>query len=401
LSLDFARLTKRPPSFSGKSGGCSIPAIVASKQVMDRLSNSVLLKRLLSSLLVLHVFFLSSVAVLAQSMGQEQIQEKNELNSMKSEMSDIKSTIDKTVNSLNDLAGQMSRQPDNEVHLIVKESRLEVVPGKFVAGLTYNGKFPGPTIRAREGAPLRVVLHNQSHRQTSLTFHGLLLPQSVSGLPHKNGGAVNPGQTYVYQFVPGQTGTFWYHPQVNHLYQKTMGLYGALVVEPATPHHNYDRDYVLMFSQVAARSDQTDKANPGKPNEAGLQSLRIGSKELTDVFYLINGMTGSSIQPIELRKGERIRLRLVNASAQVIPLSLTGHKLEVVSINGSDALEPHVFRDTLTLNPSDRVDADFTADNPGVWSLASEIPEQASNQGIFPGGIACVVRYLEFQAEQQ
>jgi FtsP/CotA-like multicopper oxidase with cupredoxin domain len=118
-------------------------------------------------------------------------------------------------------------------------------------------------------------------------------------------------------------------------------------------------------------------------------------------IFTINGMTGSSIKPMELRKGERIRLRLINASNQVIPISLTGHKLEIVAVNGSDSLEPHIFRDTITLNPSDRVDADFTADNPGVWSLASEIPEQASDLGAFPGGIACVVRYLEYDSDHQ
>ena len=324
------------------------------------------------------LFLLTPSGSIAQSMGQEQIQEKRELDNMKSDINDIKSTIDKTVNSLNDLATQMSKGPDNEIHLLVKETRVELVPGKFLDGITYNGKLPGPTIRAREGAPLKVVLHNQSRRQTSLLFHGLNLPQSVSGLPRKKAGAVNPGEIYAFQFVPSQAGTYWYHPQVNHLSQKTLGLYGALIVESSHQRNPYDRDFVLMFGQASVR----------------------GVSGPAETVFTINGNTGSTIKPMELRKGERIRLRMINASNQVIPLSLTGHKLEIVSINGSDALEPHVFRDTLTLNPSDRVDADFTADNPGVWSLASEIPEQASNQGVFPGGIACVVRYIEYEADQ-
>jgi FtsP/CotA-like multicopper oxidase with cupredoxin domain len=96
---------------------------------------------------------------------------------------------------------------------------------------------------------------------------------------------------------------------------------------------------------------------------------------------------------MELRQGERVRLRIVNASPEAVPLHLSGHRFEVISTNGSDVLEPHVFRDTVTVNPSDRVELEFTADNPGVWSLASELMTQASNQGHFPGGIACVVRY--------
>ena len=321
---------------------------------------------------------------MSQSMGQEQIEEKKELDSMKGEINDVKSNIDKTLQGLSDLATQMSKQPDNEIHLLVKDSRIEVIPGKFIDGMTYNGKVPGPTIRAREGAPLRVVLHNQSRKQTSLIFHGLMLPQSVSGLPKRKGGAVGPGEIYAFQLIPNQAGTFWYHPQVTNPFQKSLGLYGALIVEPANARHNYDRDFVMMLGQSTVHSALTPG---GKLADAG------------STVFTINGLTGSSIKPIELRKGERIRLRLINASNQVIPLSLTGHKLEIVSINGSDSLEPHVFRDTLTLNPADRVDADFTADNPGVWSLASENSEQATDLGSFPGGIACVVRYIEFESD--
>jgi len=168
-------------------------------------------------------------------------------------------------------------------------------------------------------------------------------------------------------------------------------LYGALVVEPSGGSKSYDRDFVMLFSE------QQSSASRG--GDAGAGSAKAGP-ERRDKFFLLNGMPGNTIKPIELRKGERVRLRLINAATEAIPLSLTGHKLEIISINGSDALEPHVFRDTITLNPSDRVDAEFTADNPGVWSLASEVPWQASNQGVFPGGIACIVRYLEFDGQR-
>lgn len=340
-----------------------------------------------------------SMRVLAQSMGQEQIEEKKELDSMKSEMKDVKSSIDKTLDAMSDLVKQMSKPPDNEIHLLVKDSRVEIIPGKFLEGMTYNGKLPGPTIRARAGSPLKVVLHNQSHAQTSLLFHGLTLPQSVSGLPHKRAGAVNPGEIYAYQFIPSQVGTFWYHPQVNHLNQKTLGLYGALIVEPAEQRHPYDRDFVMMMGEAAVRGGGGGGAGGTRARPAVAGSAIGSAGGASETLYTINGLTGSAIQPIEVRKGERIRLRLINASNHVIPISLTGHKLEIVSTNGSDALEPHVFRDTITLNPSDRVDADFTADNPGVWSLASEIPTQASNLGSFPGGIACIVRYIEYDSE--
>jgi manganese oxidase len=317
----------------------------------------------------------------AQTMGQEQAEERRQLDQMKGEMGDVKSNINGALDSLDELSRQVKAQANSsEIHLIAKEARIEIAPGHFANCLTYNGKIPGPTIRVTEGEPLRVVLHNQLKQATSLTFHGLILPQSVSGLPRKQGGLVGPGQVYAYQFTPKQAGTFWYHPQVNQALQKSSGMYGALIVEPRSDRRAYDRDFVIVLGQSSAAG-----------TASAPQSAKLGGGE---TFYLMNGMTAATIKPIELHQGEHVHMRFINASSAVIPISLTGHKFEVVAINGSDALEPHVFRDTIAVNPADRIDVEFSANNPGVWSLASELPEQVSNLGSFPGGIACVVRYL-------
>ena len=93
--------------------------------------------------------------------------------------------------------------------------------------------------------------------------------------------------------------------------------------------------------------------------------------------------------------GERVRLHVINTLDEAVPLHLSGHRFEVTGINGSDPLEPRIVRDTITINPSDRVDLEFTANNPGVRSLASELPKQNSNNGRFPSGLAMIVRYSE------
>lgn len=320
-------------------------------------------------------------AVQAQSMGLEQAKEREELNDMKGDMSDVKSNINESLEALDRLSKKISKAQSNEVHLIAKENRLEIAPGKFANFLTYNGKVPGPTVRITSSEPVRIVLHNNLKVPSSLTFHGLVLPQGVSGLPHAGGGLVGPGQVYAYQFIPKQSGTYWYHPQVNHSGQKMAGMYGALIVEPRTDRKSYDRDFIMMFGQT----------NNVEPATAGSRPT----------YYLVNGMTGALAKPLEVRQHERIRLRMINTCSTAIPLFLTGHKMEIVSINGSDLLEPHVTRDTITLNPSDRVDVEFVANNPGVWSLASELPEQSTNQGSFPGGIACVIRYVDGGAEKE
>jgi FtsP/CotA-like multicopper oxidase with cupredoxin domain len=232
--------------------------------------------------------------------------------------------------------------------------------------LTYNGQLPGPVIRVKEGTPVRIVLHNNMRAPTSLCLQGLVLPQAIAGLPRKDAGMVAPGATYAFQFTAPAPGTYWYHPQVVHCDQMARGLSGALVVEPTSSQPSYDKDVVLVLGKVTVESK---------------------------TFYTINGKSAPLIPPIELKSGERIRLRIINTSDASCPLYLTGHRFDVVAHNGSDLLEPHLRRDTVCVEPGDRYDLEFTADNPGVWSLASTIPAQTTTDGKFPGGFAVVVRY--------
>lgn len=343
------------------------------------------------------------------TLGQEQGEEKIELEKMRNELSDVKSTVNEAVESLNELGNQISREKDvKEIHLFARESGWEVNPEAHLTCLTYNGKVPGPTMRVNEGEMLRVVLHNQMKVSTSLYFHGLLLPHNVNGLPRQGAGIVRPGETYAYQFVPKQQGTFWYHPHVIHADQKKRGLYGAIVVEPksAERQQQYDKDLVLLLGNFSipktipvagqfGKTSSQDHSNKAVTDLPVARAARANAAPYVVICYVVNGKTAPLIPNIELRKGERVLIRLINASDYAVPLHLSGHKLKVVSINGGDPLEPDVLRDTLSVNPSDRVDIELKADNPGVWSLASELPEQSTNSGKFPGGIALVVRYVE------
>jgi FtsP/CotA-like multicopper oxidase with cupredoxin domain len=268
------------------------------------------------------------------------------------------------------LQEKMAKQKVKEFHLFAKEGDLELSPGATVHALTYNGQSPGPVIRVALGDVVRIVLHNQLKAATSLYFQGLTLPYKVDGLPHKEAGLVQPGESYAYQFVANQQGTFWYHPQVINADQQGQGLTGVLIVEPRQ-EKNYDRDYVLVLAQWHTPQAVT--------------------------YFSLDGKCAPATTPIELNKGEKILLRVINTTGQIFPLSLTGHRFEMVSINGSDLPEPHSLRDTVSLDPLDRVDLLFAADNPGVWSLSSGLANQTTNNGKFPGGIATVVRYQSSQ----
>jgi FtsP/CotA-like multicopper oxidase with cupredoxin domain len=202
---------------------------------------------------------------------------------------------------------------------------------------------------------------------------------------------LEPGQGYAYQFMAKQPGTYFYHPQVNNADEKAEGMSGILIVEPRDKEKTFDKEILVVLSDLNAREGGAQSATryravpPGQPGALH--------------FSLMNGKCAPAIAPIELRRGERVRLRVVNAGQQSVPLYLSGHRFEVIAVNGSDALEPHTFRDTVTVNPSDRYDLEFTADNPGVWSLASESYAQTTQDGKFPAGIACVVRYVDQEPE--
>ncbi|HEY9717982.1 MAG TPA: multicopper oxidase domain-containing protein [Trichormus sp.] len=325
-------------------------------------------------------------AVLAQEgMAQEQASERRQLQEMHGETNDIKSEINGAINQLNQVSRETASQQNvKEVHLFAKRAQCELMPGTTLDCLTYNGKLPGPLIRVNEGDHVRIILHNQLSVSTSLLLHGMVLPQSVSGLPRKDAGMVAPGQSYAYQFVAKQAGTFWYHPQINHSDEKMQGLAGALIVDPLSAAKTFDKDVVLVIGDLYATAGSAKSAIATTASASG-----------TVCFHLLNGKSAPAIPAIELRQGERVRLRVINAGQQPVPLHLSGHRFEIVAVNGSDSMEPHVIRDTVTLNPSDRYDLEFAADNPGVWSLASEIDAQSTNNGKFPGGIACVVRYSD------
>jgi FtsP/CotA-like multicopper oxidase with cupredoxin domain len=308
----------------------------------------------------------------AADLPEQQAQEKSELNDMRSELEDLKSTISGAQEQMQQLRNNMSHRKITEIHLITKETGWEIAPGISNTFLSYNGQIPGPTMRLKEGDLVKVVLHNQLKVPTSIYFHGLTLPHSVNGLPRKDQGIVLPGQTFAYQFIANQVGTFWYHPQINHLNQIKSGLYGAITIEPTRMPKTYERDFVYLIGQTTIN----------KPTSNAPFSL-----------FTVNGKSAPAIAAMELKRNERVRLRLINVSESICPLHISGHKFEIVSINGSDSLEPHVNRDTITLNPADRIDIEFVADNPGVWSFSSLLPAQTTNNGQFPGGIAVVIRY--------
>ena len=190
--------------------------------------------------------------------------------------------------------------------------------------LRYDGTMPGPTLRARRGDEFQLRLVNDLAEPTSVHWHGVRLPNAMDGVPPLTQPIVAPGATFDYRFRPRDAGTFWYHaPAARHIDQ---GLHGALIVEETEPV-DVDRDVVLVFDMPAE----------GSPAPV-----------------LVNG----ALRPdIAVTSGERLRLRLINATAaRGLALKLESHAPWVMAIDGQPA-EPFLARESrVGLGPGNRVD---------------------------------------------
>ena len=192
------------------------------------------------------------------------------------------------------------------------------------AGFGYDGIVPGPTLRVGRGEELRVRLVNDLATPTSVHWHGIRLPNAMDGVPALTQPAVAPGASFDYRFRPPDAGTFWYHAYVAG--QTDRGLAGVLIVEDAQPV-DVDRDVALMLTASPAAA--------GPP-------------------VLVNG----SVRPdIAVKNGERLRLRIINATtSRGLFLKLAGHAVRVMAIDGQPA-EPFLARDSrVGLGPGNRID---------------------------------------------
>ncbi|XTQ93695.1 copper resistance system multicopper oxidase [Xanthomonas sacchari] len=241
--------------------------------------------------------------------------------------------------------------------------------GRTRPAIAVNGSVPAPLLRWREGDTVTIRVANRlpGHTQTSVHWHGLLLPANMDGVPGMSFDGIYPGETYQYRFALRQSGTYWYHS--HSLHQEQAGLYGAIVIDPREPPpYRYDREHVLLLS------DWTDldpaalfrrlKQMPSYDNlyqrtvgdflrdarEDGLRAtladrgmwgrMRMTPSDLSDVngntyTYLLNGMTPAGNWTGLFRPGEKVLLRFINASSMsYFDVRIPGLKMTMVAADG-------------------------------------------------------------------
>ncbi|MEZ5823953.1 MAG: multicopper oxidase family protein [Geminicoccaceae bacterium] len=220
---------------------------------------------------------------------------------------------------------------------------------------SYDGTIPGPLIRARQGDRLRRRLVNDLTVPTSIHWHGIRIDNAMDGVAGLTQEAVQPGDTFDYDFVLPDAGTYWYHAHENSMEQVGRGLSGPLIVdEPDAP--DVDRDEVLVLCDWLI-----DPKTGGfvEPFEQGMMMSHAGR---TGNLVGVNGRFDFSLRA---RQNERLRLRLVNtANASIFTLHLQGMAGWVVALDGMPLEAPEMAGDVITLAPAQRMDliVDITAE---------------------------------------
>jgi FtsP/CotA-like multicopper oxidase with cupredoxin domain len=210
----------------------------------------------------------------------------------------------------------------------------------------YNGSIPGPEIRVRQGDRLRITVENGLTEDTTVHCHGIRLPNAMDGVPHLTQKPIAPRETFIYEFDVPDAGTYWYHPHINSAEQVGRGLSGPLIIEERKPI-KVDRDVVWVLSDWRLL-----------PNAQISDDLR----NMHDMSH--NGRVGNTVtvngriaETFDVRSGERIRLRLLNAaSARIFGLTFAGHKPTVIAYDGQP-VEPHESADgRIILGTAMRID---------------------------------------------
>jgi CopA family copper-resistance protein len=264
--------------------------------------------------------------------------------------------------------GLSPEQATGPIDLNITRQPLDI-GGRMGDTVTISGSIPGPLVRLKEGQDAVIRVTNQLDEDTSIHWHGLLLPYEMDGVPGVSYAGIKPGETFRYAFPVKQSGTYWYHSHSG--LQEQQGHYGPLIIDPIAPEpFAYDREYVVMLSDwtfenpmsvLKKLKKQSDYYNyqrrtvPELFNDAEENGWgktvrermvwarsRMAPTDIADVSaatytYLINGMAPDSNWTGLFRPGERIRLRFINGAAMsYFDVRIPGLKMTVVQADGQN-----------------------------------------------------------------
>ncbi len=244
--------------------------------------------------------------------------------------------------SVTELAVDPGRPADVHVELVARAEQVTLDGGARFDGFTLNGQTPGPTIRARQGQLVEVVLRNEDvPAGVTAHWHGVDVPNAMDGVAGVTQDAVMPGESFTYRFVAEQVGTFWYHSHQASHPQVVGGLFGALILEPA------------------ADTDAAAAASTDAPAESGAEGAASDAVAAIHTYpggkRTVNGATGEVRQEVE--PGRLVRVRMINTDSTPTSAWVTGSTFRVLAVDGTELTGPTpVDGQAVTLTAGGRAD---------------------------------------------
>ncbi|MCW5661892.1 MAG: copper oxidase [Burkholderiaceae bacterium] len=245
-----------------------------------------------------------------------------------------------------------------EFHLVAEPVVREMTPG-FKAHLWgYNGQSPGPTIEVVEGDRVRIFVTNKLPELHSVHWHGQRLPNGMDGVTGLTQPGIPPGKTFVYEFVARRPGTFMYHPHADEMVQMAMGMMGFWVTHPRNKHpliDAVDRDFCFLLSAF--------DIEPGSATPKVMTMLDFN-------LWTWNSRIFPGIDPLVVRKNDKVRLRIGNLTMTNHPMHLHGHEFLVTGTDGGPTPKStRQYEVTADVAVGQMRQLEFIADEEGDWAF--------------------------------
>lgn len=275
--------------------------------------------------------------------------------------------------------------------MTIEDTKINLVENQSFHTFAYDGQVPAPLFHVKEGDEVTVNVTNLTSLPHTIHWHGLLQKGTwqSDGVPGTTQPAIKPGDSFTYKFVAEPSGTMWYHCHVNVNEHVAMrGMWGPFIIDPKKPlpiEKKVTKDFILMFSDWASQW-------ASKPGYGGVPG------DLYD-YFTINGKAYPDSQPLMVKKGDFIRIRLIGAGEFTHSIHIHGHVFKVAFKDGHPLPNPY-DADTISVAPGERYDIFIDADNPGLWMVHDHVDSHTVNGDKPMGGIMTVIQYQEINASK-
>ena len=283
-------------------------------------------------------------------------------------------------------AAPQVQAPDHTIRIAT--SLVELAPDHIISTTTYNGQFPGPLLRFREGQPVTVDIHNDTDHAELLHWHGQKIPAAVDGAGEEGSRVIPPRGMLRETFVPQPSGLRFYHTHVRAGDDLGRGQYSGLVgsvyIEPKEDRGRYDQEIFLVLKEFGATfsrggdmaqdflAGEEIKALKDRGDAAMNASLARGTPHGYEVgydYFSVNGRMLGHGEPVRVKQGQRVLFHVLNGSAgEIRSLALPDHSFRVVALDGNPvAVRAEV--PVLWLGTAERISAVVEMNQPGIWIL--------------------------------